>query len=357
VAALAAVVAGVVVTVRPYTSGTTARRSADNSAPTSLATVTLGTLTSQDQVSGTLGYSTSYTLLGQAGGVVTRLPKVGEVIRPGHALYWVDEKPVVLLSGRTPFYRALSIGDTGADVRQLNRDLVALGYATRAEINPGSDHFGYETAYALERLQKHFGLTETGDLPQGEVIFEPGAVRIVDLAATLGAQAGPGAPIAHASSTDREVTVALDTSRQGDVKAGDPVAVTLPDGRVTEGVVSSVGTVASSESGAAGGGGSGSGSTINVYVRLLHPRDAAGLDQAPVQVAITTGTAADAFMVPVSALLALASGGYAVEAVQADGTHRLVAVRIGLFDDAGGLVQVSGVGVFAGQRVVVPASS
>jgi hypothetical protein len=60
--------------------------------------------------------------------------------------------------------------------------------------------------------------------------------------------------------------------------------------------------------------------------------------------------------VPVNALLALASGGYAVEMVDADGTHRLVAVSVGLFDDAEGLVQVSGRGLAAGQRVVVPAS-
>jgi hypothetical protein len=59
--------------------------------------------------------------------------------------------------------------------------------------------------------------------------------------------------------------------------------------------------------------------------------------------------------VPVDALLALAGGGYAVEVVGAGGVHRLVAVTLGLFDDAEGLVQVSGPGLQAGQRVVVPA--
>jgi hypothetical protein len=34
--------------------------------------------------------------------------------------------------------------------------------------------------------------------------------------------------------------------------------------------------------------------------------------------------------------------------------HHLVAVTTGLFDDADGLVQVSGPGSAAGQRVVVP---
>jgi hypothetical protein len=60
--------------------------------------------------------------------------------------------------------------------------------------------------------------------------------------------------------------------------------------------------------------------------------------------------------VPVNALLALASGGYAVEVVAPDGVHHLVAVQLGLFDDTAGLVQVTGSGLAAGQRVVVPAS-
>jgi len=54
------------------------------------------------------------------------------------------------------------------------------------------------------------------------------------------------------------------------------------------------------------------------------------------------------------ALLALGSGGYAIEAIDSNGAHRLVAVELGIFDDADGLVQVSAAGVAAGQRIVVP---
>jgi hypothetical protein len=55
-------------------------------------------------------------------------------------------------------------------------------------------------------------------------------------------------------------------------------------------------------------------------------------------------------------LLALAGGGYAVEVVDAGGLHHLVPVTLGIFDDASGHVQVSGAGLGAGQRVVVPSS-
>jgi hypothetical protein len=60
--------------------------------------------------------------------------------------------------------------------------------------------------------------------------------------------------------------------------------------------------------------------------------------------------------VTVSALVALAGGGYAVEVMHGSGataTGRLVAVWTGLFSAT--LVQVSGPGIAAGQRVEVPA--
>ena len=81
------------------------------------------------------------------------------------------------------------------------------------------------------------------------------------------------------------------------------------------------------------------------------------LDQAPVQVAITTATAPDVLTVPVTALLAQPGGGYAVEITGPRSTRTILPVTVGLFDDAQGLVQISGPGLQAGQHVVVPASA
>jgi hypothetical protein len=96
--------------------------------------------------------------------------------------------------------------------------------------------------------------------------------------------------------------------------------------------------------------------TVNVEVTPTDPGATGSLDQAPVQVSIVTDTAKDALVVPVNALLALAGGGYAIETIDTHGAHHLVAVTVGLFDDAAGLVQVSGSGVAAGERVVVPST-
>lgn len=90
-------------------------------------------------------------------------------------------------------------------------------------------------------------------------------------------------------------------------------------------------------------------------VTLGDPRAAEGLSQGPVTVAITTGSVPHALVVPVDALLAQAGGGYAVEVTGPRSTRHLVAVSPGLFDDAAGLVQVTGTGLAAGQHVVVPA--
>jgi hypothetical protein len=84
------------------------------------------------------------------------------------------------------------------------------------------------------------------------------------------------------------------------------------------------------------------------------PSTIVNYDQAPVNVAITNATVSNVLTVPIDSLLALAGGGYAVEEVSSDHVHHLVAVNVGLFDDAAGLVQVSGSGLAVGQRVVVP---
>jgi hypothetical protein len=308
-------------------------------------------LSATTPVSATLGYAGSYRVTGPGGGTLTWLPQAGQVIRQGHALYRTGNgSPVVLLYGSVPDWRSLGEGLTGQDVSQLNHDLVDLGYAGRAEIVAlGWDYFSWETAYGVQKLEEHLGVSSPpGSLPLGQVVFEPEAIRVSRVTGSLGGPAG--GPVLAATSDRHQVSIPLDASQQSQVKAGDRVTVTLPDGTTTRGVVSAVGTVAVTS----GSGGSPT-TTIPVQVKLTDPRAAGTLDQAPVTVNITTGTAPNALAVPVTALLAQSSGGYVVEVVGAGGTRRYVPVRPGLFDDASGLVQVSGA-LTPGQRVVVAAS-
>jgi len=182
-------------------------------------------------------------------------------------------------------------------------------------------------------------------------VFLPSAIRVTAVLAILGTSAGPG-PLLSATSTARQVSVSLDPADQQYVKTGDLVSIVLPGNVTTPGRVSSVAKVATTQ-GSAGGPGASS-PTVAVAVILLDPRGTGNLVQAPVQVSITTSKVRSVVVVPVNALLALADGGYAVEEVTPGGVHHLVPVSLGLFDDAAGVVQVSGSGLAAGQHVVVP---
>jgi hypothetical protein len=330
---------------------------------TTTAAVRRETLSAQTAVNATLGYAGSNTVTapgssppGSPGSgsppTFTWLPHAGQVIGQGQVLYRVDNgSPVVLLHGRVPDWRAMSEAITGADVAQLNHDLVKLGYAGHAGIAvAGWDYYSWETAYGVQRLEEHLGVSSpSGSLSLGQAVFEPAALRVARVTGSLGGAAA--GPVLAATSDRHVVTIPLDTSQESEVKAGDTVSITLPDGASRAGVVSSVGTVATTSQSQAGG----ATTTIPVQVRLTDPRAAGSLDQAPVTVYITTATARDVLAVPAAALVAR-PGGYAVEVVSPGGGHRLVRVRPGLFDDAAGMVQVTGPGVTAAQRVVVPAS-
>ena len=354
-AALALVVAN------PFAgNGATPGGLADNADPTSTTMVSQGDISSQTSVSGTLGYSGSYEVINQAQGTVTWLPALGQIVSQGQVLYDVSGNPVVLLYGTTPAYRTLSEGATdsatsGADVKNLNYDLVALGYLTSAEIASEPTDFTAYTKAGVEKLQAALGVTQDGVLSLGQVVFLPSAARITGLGqnTVIGGVAQPGSQILTASSTTRVVTIDLNADQQGEVAVGDKVMITLPNSQTTTGTVTSVGTVATTPSGSGSGGNSSP--TITVLVTPDNPSATGNLDQASVEVSITAASAKNAYIVPVNALLALAGGGYGLEVIGVNGVHHIEPVTLGLFDDANELVQVSGPGVSAGQRIVIPA--
>ena len=278
----------------------------------------------------------------------TTLPRVGEIVRRGGTLYAISGEPVILLYGRVAAWRAFVAGmSSGRDVAELNANLRALGYGS----DLSGDEFTSATAVAIDAFQTAHGLTETGQLLLGSVVFEHEPVRVTAVTPTVGATVQPG-PVLSITSTARQVTIELDAAQQAEMKVGDPVVITLPDNTTTPGKVSYVGSVATTPSDSGGQGGS-SAPTIEVDVTPTDPAATGRLDQAPVNVSITTASIKSALVVPVNALLALANGGYALEAIGSGGRH-LVAVSVGLFDDQDGLVQVTGTGISAGQRVVVP---
>ena len=322
------------------------------------------------------------------GTAYTWLPQAGDVIRQDQRVYSVSDEPVPLLYGRVPAYRAIHVGmSDGADVGELTRDLIALGYGAGLT---RSDHYSPATAAAVKRWQRALGLPATGEILLGEVVFEPGPIRVTSVTPSVGASVagggsggnagsgggGGGGTVLTATGTTPVVTVDLDVSQEYLVKPGDAVSVVLPAGTSTAGGrVKSVGAVATcpgggstgtatgssgsggsspcSSAGSSGSGGSNSGAMVTVTITLDRTPPGAALDQAPVNVNITMQRADNVLAVPVNALLALRGGGFGVE-VMIRGTSRLVGVTTGLYSNS--LVQIRGRGIRAGMRVEVPSS-
>jgi peptidoglycan hydrolase-like protein with peptidoglycan-binding domain len=314
-----------------------------------------GDLSAQVSGAGTLTYrarpdGSPFVVVNQAAGVYTQLPDAGAKVRCGDVLYRVDDRPVVLLCGRVPIYRALRVGAAGPDVRQLNRNLHRLGYDGDAHvhIDPADDAFTQQTEQALRVLQRRKGLDVTGALAMRDAVFLPEAVRIAKVSGDLGAPARPGAAVLSATSDNLHVRVELDAAQQGQVHTGDRAQITLPGNTPVTGRVTGFGRVAQAEQGAQP-----TAATIPTFIDLDDPAKANGLDQAPVQLDITTKGVKNVLSVPVTALVGRSGGGFAVEVVRADGRRELVPVTLGLFDTGGGRVQVDG-NLRAGDAVAVP---
>jgi peptidoglycan hydrolase-like protein with peptidoglycan-binding domain len=321
-------------------------------ASTTTATIVRRDLLQRITVSGTLGYSDARAIVNYRLGTITNLPDEGRVLRPGAVLYRVDEQPVVLLSGSQPAWRPLAegVGD-GRDVRQLEQNLRALGYDEELTVD---GHFDASTTAAVRRWQDDVGLEATGRVALGDIAFLPGARRVGTVSVALGDPARPGARLMATSSTRRLVTAEIDASDQEDVTVGDTVTIDLRNGTTTTGAVSEVGKVASTgeTSNAQTAGGTAT-STISFEVRPDKPAVVGALDQAPVDVGVTSERAKNVLSVPVSALLALRGGRYGVEVVR-EGTTNVVEVTPGLYSD-GGYVELKRGGVTVGDVVVVPA--
>lgn len=328
------------------------------------------------QASGSLSYDGSYTVVDEAPGTAyTALPASGAVIVRGQRLYEVDGTPVTLFYGARPEWRPLSEGVTpGPDVAQLDRNLVALGFGAYLTI---SDYYTAATAYAVELWQQAAGQPVTGTVPLGQIAFAPGPLRVAGVTPSVGSPPQPGAAVLAGTSPVPVVTAQLPVSQEYLVHVGDRVTVTMPNGVTTApGVVAAVSSVATAGNGGQGNGGQGntgqpqpsasqgagggpgtSQDSVALTVRLVHPGTAGNLDQAPVSVNIVSAQARDVLAVPISALVALAGGGYAVEVVHDSGAsaaRQLVPVQTGLYSDT--LVQVSSAGLTAGEKVEVPSS-
>ena len=348
VGGLAVVVASTgILGAMPASGGTASEEPETNDRAT--VAVERRTLTVEETLDGTLGYTGKEQILNGLMGTLTRLPAAGTILERGDQLYEVDGKRrPVLLYGNRPAWRAFEpdMGN-GADVKQLEENLKALGFTRKGfDVDREWDD---ETTSAVKRWQRANGMTVDGTIDLGEIVFAPRAVRVTELPVEVGQQVAPGQAVLTGTSDIRVVTVALEADSIDLVAVGDEVAVDLPDGSTAPGTVSDIGTVAEAGTDEFGNQ---STPTVEVTIAIELPEGSASWEQAPVEVRITRQSRENVLAVPVNALVALLEGGYAVERVAAAGSSSLVGVELGIFQD--GWVEVRTDGLDEGDTVAVP---
>jgi peptidoglycan hydrolase-like protein with peptidoglycan-binding domain len=227
----------------------------------------------------------------------------------------------------------------GGDVLQLQQALGRLGYAS-----PTTGVLDDSTTAAIVAWQTDIGAVADGVVDLGEVVFLPGPVRVTEAAVTVGKPVNNGSNVLSTSESQSVVLVELDASNQDLLAVDQIVQVEMPDRSVVDAVVTDIDRIARRTN---------SGEVVfDVTIQILDTSVGADLDQAPVDVLIVTDSRSQVVAVPVTALLALAEGGYAVEVDRGNGVTALVGVDPGLYAD--GWVEVITTGLAAGDMVVVP---
>ncbi|MDD9370418.1 MAG: hypothetical protein PV358_09920 [Acidimicrobiales bacterium] len=308
-----------------------------------------------EEYTGELGFGESEPARAGRSGVVTGVSPVGSPVGQGGVLFHLDLEPTVLLHGEIPAFRDMTTeADPGADIAQLEQALIDLGFGDGV-IADGD--FTATTAEAVEAWEEALGRADPdGVAALGDILFAPGDLRIDAVTSDRGTQVQSGAEVVDVTATAKVVTLQLTVDEVGGIEAGTAVAIELPDGSAAGGVVADVASEPTAADAEAESADDGSGDeTCAGGVTLDDPTGAAGFPSGGVDVAVESDRTADATAVPVTALLALAEGGYALQV--ADDSRPsgsvLVAVEVGTMADE--WVQVTGDGIEPGVEVVVPA--
>lgn len=316
-------------------------------APASTTQVKVRDLAVTEDVKGDLGYADGRELSAHRTGIVTSVVALGRTVKQGQKLYEIDQEPTVLLTGKVPAYRTLdNDSSNGDDVRQLERALKKLGYGDDLTVDR---KFTSATGDAIEEWEEDLGRDDPdGTVDLGDIVFAPSSVRVASHPASIGTEVQTTTAVLGISSTDKVANVDLTIAKSNMVAPKDAVTVKLPNGKETAGKVASVGTEAETSA-----SDSDADPTIPMTVILTKPEDAADFDSGSVTVSIEKSRDDNVLTVPVTALLALAEGGYAVQVVDSAvvSGYRLVAVKTGTLTDD--YAAITGTGITEGLEIVV----
>ncbi|MFL2695125.1 MAG: hypothetical protein ACJ0GE_04150 [Candidatus Actinomarina sp.] len=155
-----------------YYFGTQNTEVSTSSKTLELTTVSIqkGDLAKKEEYNGTLRQTDKKILNSPTNGVVTFLPEEGSVVNFGEVLFIIDNKPVILLQGSTPFYRTLDLNsDPGVDIQQVEEALVYLGYADSTFVP--DEVFDEQTSKMLNTLYIDYGIDTKSEITPTEQVL------------------------------------------------------------------------------------------------------------------------------------------------------------------------------------------
>jgi len=232
----------------------------------------------------------------------------------------------------------------GADVEQLQKALVALGYdAAGSLVADGT--MDAATIQAVVALQKATGMDQDGVINPGDVVFLSGPARVTEQLHSVGNSISVGSGVLRASLAEKMVQMPLPAQYQAMVAVGDAVIVEMPDETEVPATVAYRSNTAIP--------GESSSASFEIRITLDDPAVAQDLDWAPVHVHVVADSVEDVMAVPVSALVALIEGGYAIEIDAGLGRTRYVGVEVGFYG-SNNMIEIISPEIEPGDRVVVP---
>lgn len=235
---------------------------------------------------------------------------------------------------------AVSVESATEQLRAAEAELADLTAAKDSSAEQAAVDAARES---LDQARRAHDATMANGIRHSEAVMVPTeAVRVDTVSATLGQPASDA--ILSWTTTRLRVTASLTDGQAASIATGSTVHVTLPDHSALPGTVSAVEPARTDTDGAR------TGPTLVVDFTDAMPPAEVGLPA--VTLTIQSDAVDEALTVPVTALVALAEGGYAVEVVQPDGSTRLVGVEVGLVAEA--RAQVLSDQLTEGTEVVLP---
>ena len=178
------------------------------------------------------------TITSMADGTVTGIEATGPIVS-GDAVLRIDETPVVIAEGFVPMYRSLAPGSSGADVEQLQRFLIEIGYLS-GDFRVDGD-YGEQTRRAVlewERSQVE-SVSRDGVVSEEQLQFVPEVPARIEYPDNLrvGSRVTRGEPLFAAVATMPSFMLQVSAELATSVQAGMSVTIELPGGRTMAGIL------------------------------------------------------------------------------------------------------------------------